>query len=292
MAGKSRKDIEMALNQECVGKQYPPATRTVTADATQKYARAYNDDNPAYFDAARPGGLIAPPMFAVVVTWDAIMHVVADPTVQVDLLRLVHGEQDMEFIRPIRPGDEITSAAKIEAIETRSTGETMTIAVDAKTRAGQPVARIIFGAFIRGGGKRSAAEARPEEPARGEPQFSVAQKIDDDQTYRYAEASGDRNPIHVDANVAKMAGLPGIIVHGLCTMAFTSKVIIDRLCGGDPARLRRLRVRFSRPVLPGQTITTRVWPDGERAGRRIYAYETLNPDGQAVIRGGIAEVAA
>ncbi len=88
-----------------------------------------------------------------------------------------------------------------------------------------------------------------------------------------------------------MAGLPGIIEHGLCTMAFTSKVAIDKLCAGDPTRLKRLRVRFSRPVLPGQTITTKVWADGERDGRKVFAYETFNPDGQAVIKGGIAEVA-
>jgi acyl dehydratase len=50
-------------------------------------------------------------------------------------------------------------------------------------------------------------------------------------------------------------------------------------------------VRFSRPVIPGQTITTNVWAEGERDGRRIFAYETLNPDGHAVIKGGIAEVA-
>ena len=44
----------------------------------------------------------------------------------------------------------------------------------------------------------------------------VSQDIDPDQTFRYAEASGNRNPIHVDENVAKMAGPPGIVVHGLC----------------------------------------------------------------------------
>jgi acyl dehydratase len=121
--------------------------------------------------------------------------------------------------------------------------------------------------------------------------LTVEQTIDRDQTFRYAEASGDRNPIHVDENVAKMAGLPGIVVHGLCTMAFASKVMIDGLCGGDPVRLKRLRVQFSRPVFPGQSITTRVWAGGERAGRRAYAFETYNPEGMAVIRGGIAEIA-
>ena len=139
----------------------------------------------------------------------------------------------------------------------------------------------------------SSSEPRPVEPERGAPLFSVAQTIDRDQTFRYAEASGDPNPIHVDENIAKMAGLPGIIVHGLCTMAFTSKVAIDRLCAGDPTRLKRLRVRFSRPVLPGQTITTKVWADNksDRDGRKVFAYETFNPDGQPVIKGGIAEVA-
>ena len=91
---------------------------------------------------------------------------------------------------------------------------------------------------------------RSREPERGEPIATVAQQIDKDQTYRYKEASGDFNPIHVDENFAKMAGLPGIIVHGLCTMAFTSKVMIDKLCGGDPVKLKRLRVRFTRPVFP------------------------------------------
>ncbi|HUO03810.1 MAG TPA: MaoC/PaaZ C-terminal domain-containing protein [Candidatus Binataceae bacterium] len=283
----------MPLNKEAVGKEYPPATTKVTLEAVQKYARAHNENNPAFFDAARPGGIIAPPMFGVVAIWGSLMGLVSDPGLNADLLRLVHGEQDMEFIAPIHPGDTISAAAKIKAIETKATGETLTLEVNAKNQNGAPVLHTLFVAFIRGGGSRSgSSEPRPPEPVRGEPLYSVAQTIDKDQTFRYAEASGDRNPIHVDENVAKMAGLPGIIVHGLCTMAFTSKVAIDRLCGGDPARLKRLRVRFSRPVLPGQTITTKVWAEGEKNGRKIYGYETYNPDGVAVIKGGIAEVAA
>jgi acyl dehydratase len=51
-------------------------------------------------------------------------------------------------------------------------------------------------------------------------------------------------------------------------------------------------VRFSRPVRPGQKITTRVWPTADCDGRRVFAYETYNPEGQAVMKDGIAEVDA
>lgn len=280
----------MPLNKDLVGKQYPSTTSQATLEAMQNYARAYNDDNPAFFDGSRAGGIVAPPMYAVVATWPSIMAVVGDPDLKVDVVPLLHGEQDMEFMRPIRAGDEITARARVASIETKASGETLVIEIDATNQAGAKVNRTLFNAFIRGGG-RGGADAKVAEPQRGEPLVTVAQQVDKDQTYRYKEASGDFNPIHVDENFAKMAGLPGIIVHGLCTMAFTSKVVIDKLCGGDPLKLKRLRVRFSRPVLPGQVITTKVWADGERDHRKIFAFETFNPEGRAVIRGGLAEIA-
>jgi acyl dehydratase len=279
----------MPLNKDLVGKEYAPTTTEATLEAMQNYARAYNDDNPAFFDSKRAGGIVAPPMYAIVMIWSSIMGVVGDPDLKVDVVRLLHGEQDMEFALPIRPGDKITAVAKVASIETKASGETLEIEINARNQTGEKVNRTLFNAFIRGGGK-GGSDARVAEPERGEPIVTVAQQVDRDQTYRYKEASGDFNPIHVDENFAKMAGLPGIIVHGLCTMAFTSKVIIDNLCGGDPMKLKRLRVRFTRPVLPGQVITTKVWSDGERDDRKVLAFETFNPEGRAVIRGGLAEV--
>ena len=283
----------MPLNKACVGKCYPPVTTEVSREAIEKYARAYNDDNPAFFDVKRPGGIVAPPLFGVVVTWPSLVQAVGDSELQVDLLRLLHGEQEMEFFNPIRPGDKITSNAKIASIQTKPSGETLAIELEASGHNREPKVRVIFGAFIRTGGSRKTGDNEQDmaKAERGAALVTVSQQIDADQTFRYAAASGDHNPIHVDETVAKMAGLRGIIVHGLCTMAFTSKVMIDKLCGGDPTRLKRLRVRFVRPVFPGQTITTKVWQESEGNGRRLYAYETCNPEGRAVIRGGIAEVA-
>lgn len=283
----------MPLNSACLGKTYPPLTATVTRDAIEQYARACNDDNPRYFDPNAPGGIVAPPMFAAVVTWLSVLTVMTDSELHADLLRLLHSAQDMEFLAPIRPGDSITSTAQIAALETHQGGETMAIEIVARDARGVPVNRTVFTSFIRG--RRASAPPADSTAApvreRGAPLITVAQTIDLDQTARYAAASGDLNPIHVDANVAKMAGLPGIIVHGLCTMAFTAKVIVDRLCAGDPTRLKRLAVRFSRPVFPGDTITTEVWPAGDSPrDRRAYIFETLNPDGLVVIRDGLATV--
>ncbi|HTY55525.1 MAG TPA: MaoC family dehydratase N-terminal domain-containing protein, partial [Candidatus Binataceae bacterium] len=86
----------MPLNQACVGKSYPPVTAEVSREALEKYARAYNDDNPAFFDIKRPGGIIAPPLFGVVVTWPALVQAIGDSDLHVDFLRLLHGEQEME----------------------------------------------------------------------------------------------------------------------------------------------------------------------------------------------------
>jgi acyl dehydratase len=284
----------MALNRSCIGKSHSASPFQVALEALQQYARAYNDPNPHFFDPAVPGGIVAPPMFAVVVTWIPLLSALTDPELRADLLRLLHRAQDMEFLAPIRAGDVINSTSKIASIESAAGGEVMSVALEARNQRDATVNRSTFTVFIRGrrdSGALIESKLSSDEAARGQPLLRVDQNVDADQTFRYAEASGDRNPIHVDENVAKMAGLPGIILHGLCTMAFTSKVMIDNLCSGDPKRLKRLAVRFSRPVFPGDTITTAVWPAEVLADRRTFAYETSNAGGLVVVRDGRAEVA-
>jgi len=280
----------MALNKTMMGRMYEPVTYEVTAEGTKKFALAYNEDNPLFLDEKRPGGIVAPPMFGVVYTFQAMGKPMGDAALGVDpemILRLVHGEEDLTFIRPVRPGDTITTIPFIERIEEKATGETIVIGMISNNQKGEEVQRGLATIFFRGrGGKKE------QKPSVTEPQRMIVlektQNIDKDQTYRYADASGDHNPIHIDENVAKMAGFPTVIVHGLCTMAFTSKVMIDELCRKNPTKLKRLRARFSKPVLPGQAITTKVWKESER----VFGFETYNPDGAAVVKNGLCETAA
>jgi len=281
----------MPLNRACLGKSHPAPSTVVTLEATQNYARACNEDNPHYFDLDSPDGVIAPPMFAVVVTWIPVITALTDPDLRADLLRLLHTAQEMEFLAPIRPGDQISGTARIASIEAASGGESIMLELNATNQDGIAVNRARFTALIRGR-RDSAFAAEPRnslemEIERTSPSFTVTQIVGHDQTTRYAEASGDRNPIHMDENVAKMAGLPGIIVHGLCTMAFAARAIVDTACATDPLRLKRIAVRFARPVLPGDTLTTSIWP-AQASGR--YVFETSNAGGVVVLRDGSAEI--
>jgi acyl dehydratase len=234
-------------------------------------------------------------MFNAVVTWLALISVISDPELHVDLLRLLHRSQDMWFFAPIRPEDEIATTATIISIDEAAAGETFTIGLAASNRKQEMVSRSTFTALIRKRRDREGfAQAGPTERLAGsrEVLFTASRQIDSDQTVRYAEASGDRNPIHLDEAVARMAGLPGIIVHGLCTMAFTADLVVGHLCGGDPARLRRLAVTFARPVFPGDVITTTAWRANGRDNLMRFAYETCNSAGVVVLRDGIAEVSS
>ena len=277
----------MGLNADLAGKSYGTKTYEVTADAIEKYARATNDENDRYLGGA--GDVVAPPVFLVVPAFESFMAAGMDPELQADLLRLVHGSEEHVLYEPVRPGDVLTVESVLETVETKDTGETFTVKATETNQDGRVVAEVRGTMFIRGSGSGAkSAGAQPE--AERDIVYEETTKVDDDQTHRYAEASGDFNPIHLDDNTAKMAGLPGIINHGMCTMAIATKGAVNGLAGGDPTRLKRVGVRFSKPVLPGQELTTRFWKDSDGDGVTVYGFETYNPESVAVIKNGIVEV--
>jgi acyl dehydratase len=274
----------MPLNKDLVGKRYEESTYEVTANAIEKYARATNDENPRYLS----GEVVGSPVFPVVPVFGSFMAAAMDPELGADLMRLVHGAEEHVLHRPLRPGDVLTVAPVLESVEQKDTGETFTVHAAITDPAGAPVADIRGTMFIRGSG--SGMRSRGGEEPRHKVIYEETTKIDEDQTHRYADASGDHNPIHLDPEMARMAGLRGIINHGMCTMAIAVKGAVNGLAGGDPERVKRVAVRFARPVFPGQELTTKFWSDSETGDVMIYGFETFNPDGIAVIKNGVAEV--
>ncbi len=106
-------------------------------------------------------------------------------------------------------------------------------------------------------------------------------------TVRYAGASGDFNPIHIDEGFAKQVGLPGRILHGLWTMAQVARAHTE--AAGGPEKLRRLSVQFRGIGQLGQEIVVRGTVSSVEDGRATVESEA-EQSGQRIIRNGLADV--
>jgi acyl dehydratase len=278
------------FNVDALGTWTAEKEHEITAEQTIAYAKATNDENPRHLS-----GEVAPPLFAIVPPFSQL----GEPTMAVVapelLMRVLHGEQDIHFHQPIVPGMKLVTRAAPLGVHSAPSGVTLHTKVETRTADGEPVNDQWMVAFFRGADEQvDAGETAPShrfEPDQlsADPVATVSQAYDEDQTYRYSEASGDMMPIHLDEDIAKSVGFPGIIIHGLCTMAFTSRAAVQELCDGETERLGRLAVRFSRPAFPGQTIETVIRKAVGQDG--AYAFETTADDGTVVIKDGLAEVA-
>ena len=135
----------MALDQELVGRSYPPsAVYEVGRAKIAEFATAIGDDSPLYRDveAARAAGhpdVVAPPTFAIAVSLEAAMIVLDDPDVGIDYSRVVHGEQRFVHHRPIRAGDRLVATTTIDAARTVAGNDMLTARVDLATEDGEAV---------------------------------------------------------------------------------------------------------------------------------------------------------
>jgi acyl dehydratase len=135
----------MALDAGLVGRSYPPsAVYEVGRAKIAEFADALGDTDLVYrdADAARAAGhpdVIAPPTFAIVVTLGAADVVLADPDVELDYSRVVHGEQRFTHHRPIRAGDRLVSTTTIDAVRSVAGNDLLTTRVDVATEDGEPV---------------------------------------------------------------------------------------------------------------------------------------------------------
>ncbi|MDN5893215.1 MAG: MaoC family dehydratase N-terminal domain-containing protein [Nocardioides sp.] len=262
----------------------------VDVDQTIAYAKATNDPTPAHLE-----GTIAPPVFAVVppmsIMADATLGVVPDEL----MMRILHGEHDFRFHRPITPGETLVVRAQPVGIEGKTSGTVVTTLIETRGKEnGDLVNEQYFVGFFRGGAfEGSVGEKSPEhgfdEALRDEDADAVVETtFDKDQTFRYAEPAGDPMPIHLDDEFAQSMGLPGIIMHGLCTNAMLSHVLTHHAANGDSSRLKRLAVRFSKPGIPGDVMATSI----HRTGDTTYSFESTNSAGEFLIRDGLAEFSA
>ena len=256
-----------------IGDEYP---YEVTEQALRAYAEATDD-------------VVGGPVFAVLPIWEAVRR--ASRSVASDDARrhIVHYEQDLTLHRALVAGSRVRSRATPVALLGRPNGTTLVIRSETRTEEGELLNEQYVTEFFRGvEAPGSVGERAPDHRLEvdGAPTAEITYPVAEDQTVRYAAASGDDFAIHLDDDFARSVGLPGRIVHGLCTMAFTGRAALEAAGVRDPGRMGRLAVRFSAPLHPGDTLTTRIWDLGDGS----YGFEAVSGAGATVVKDGRAEL--
>ena len=262
---------------------------------TMNYAAAVRDNNPRYLDDERPGGIVAPPMFAVAATWSILEQIwdyIEDPDFPRELLLTqVHYTEHLHFHRPVRPGDALTIRGVIAAIIPHKAGTHIVIRFDAADGEDTPVFTEHVGALLRGvtctdEGRGSGNLPRvPSFTDEIDPAWESPITIDPCAPFIYDGCTRIHFPIHTSVKFAHDVGLPGRILQGTATLAYAVRELINREGKGDPLTVQSVSCRFSGMVIPGGAITVRLLRKIPGNGTDLF-FDVLNTEGATAISHG------
>jgi acyl dehydratase len=274
----------MPINPEAVGVKGQPSQRSWTSKDALLYAvgiGAGTDELQYTTENTKDIDQKVFPTFAVIVGGGGI------PMREVGSFNpalMVHGEQGIELLSEIPAEGEIESVGECTAIYDKGSAAVLEFTSESKNIAtGEVLLRTRTSLFCRGeggwGGDRGPSEKIQFPDRTPDQQVSYTTREDQALTYRL---SGDRNPLHSDPSFSAMGGFEKPILHGLCTYGFTGRGLLNALCDGDAGRFKSMNARFSKPVIPGDTLTVSMWVDGSEA-----LFRTTNQDGDVVIDQGV-----
>lgn len=284
----------MAFEYEKV-KNWPisESTQTYTARDTILYALGIGaaTQNPPEDPQFVFGRVKALPTMAVVL--GAGDFWMADPATGIDLTKVLHGEQFLRLHKPLPATGTLVARHKVDEIFDKGADKGAILFMSKHLydqASGDLIAEVGMSVFMRGnGGFGGKAQGQPTPhalPTDRAPDASIDLITRPEQAAIYALAGNDQNPMHIDGNLARRAGFEKPILHGLCSYGVAGRAIMKLVCDNDPARLRRLDVRFVSPVYPGETLRTELWREGEgRAAFRVTVVER----NQVVLSNGCAE---
>lgn len=288
----------MELSSRFVGTPLKNYFTEITWRQTMNFAAAVDDNNGYYVDDAREGGIIAPPMLCVAVTWRILERIweyieAKDFPMEV-LMTQVHHTEHLEFHRPVRPGDRLTVKGRVTAILPHRAGTRVVIRFDAMDQADQPVFTEHIGAMMRGVNCTDdgvCPNPLPEGPLFEEsagPIWESLIPIDPLRAHVYDGCTDIVFPIHTSKAFARQVGLPGSILQGTATLAFAVRELINREAGGNPLALKSLFCCFTGMVLPGTEIRVQLVGKSEKDDETDLHFIVLNQEGKKAISGGWA----
>jgi acyl dehydratase len=181
------------------------------------------------------------------------------PEFGIDWVKILHAEQDFRIHVPLPPTGNIRGIYKISAIEDKGPGRGALLHQDKElfnVETGEKHATVRSTLFMRGNGGEGGF-GEPVTPAQPVPDKAPDKVVEIPTLPRQAliyRLSGDWNPLHADPVIARKAGFEMPILHGLCTNGIACRAVLAAYCGNDTTKLKSMFVRFSKPVMPGETI--------------------------------------
>ena len=206
-------------------------------------------------------GLQAFPTMGVVLAYPGFW--VRDPRTGIDWVKVVHGEQRLTVHAPLPASGMVVSRTRNTHVIDKG-ADKGAIIINERTLHGEDgacLATLRQSTFCRGDGGFGQGDASPEPlPATpdGEPDLRCELRIAPNAALLY-RLNADPNPLHVDPEVARQAGYPRPILHGLCSYGVAAHAIVKSCCDYDASRLSSLNTRFSAPVYPGETLQCDIW---------------------------------
>jgi acyl dehydratase len=257
-----------------------PIEHNYTAKDSILYALAlgYGEipDDPAQLQFVYEKGLKAVPSACVVLAHPGFW--VNEPSLGIDWIKILHGEQSFEIIKPLPAAGSVRGEYEVTAVEDKGVEKGAVMYVTKRlfeVATNELIASVGSVYMLRGDGGQGAYGTPPPPP---EPLPPTAPDIVYElktlpQSALIYRLSGDLNPIHADPAAAAKAGFPRPILHGLCSMGLATRALIATIAQNDPARLRSASLRFSKPVFPGETLRVEIFGTGENVRFRAIAVE-------------------
>lgn len=283
----------MEIDSRYVGIRSQAVVAELSPRQTMNYAAALGDNNPHYFADDAPGGIWAPPMIAVALTWplsSQFERYWPDSEFPVEVQqRQVHYNESIAWLRPIRPDEHLTLQGEIVAMVPHPSGTLITICYEATGRDGSGVFTEHISGLFRGVTLTDDGAGHAPGPAEGpdvDHPWSVKLYIDPLAAHVYDGCSDIVFPIHTSVAFARQVGLPRPIYHGTAMLGLVVREILNRERDGDPAMLSALHCGFRGMVFPGEEVELRVHGRFDAGGEDVVYFDVADARGKLVLRGG------
>uniref|UniRef100_A0A8D1VGU5 Peroxisomal multifunctional enzyme type 2 n=4 Tax=Sus scrofa TaxID=9823 RepID=A0A8D1VGU5_PIG len=268
---------------EAVGYKFPPFSSSYTEVDTIMYAlgvgASIKEPKDLKFIYEGNSDFSCLPTFGVILAQKSLGGggLAEIPGLSVNFTKVLHGEHYLELYKPLPNAGDLKCEAVVADVLDKRSG--LVILIDVYSYSGKElICYNQFSVFVMGsggfGGKRTSdkdkvAVAIPSRP----PDAILTDTTSLNQAALY-RLSGDWNPLHIDPDFASLAGFDRPILHGLCTFGFSARHVLQQYADRDVLRFKAIKVRFAKPVYPGQTLQTEMWKEGNRIHFQTKVQET------------------